>query len=155
DAADLVRAWVQTLRLRIPSGLPAAKIIAHPLMEGVAGLDLSRCGLGDVGVRPFLTSERLARVRRLDLSGNELTDASVAALIAAPFCPALHRLDLGNNRIGPAGAHALLAAAGPRLADLDLGGNPVADDVLRRLEARRFTDSGPGRPARIFNSVGL
>src|SRR5438105_4493260 len=83
---------------------------SHPSLEGLAGLGLSHCRLGDVGVRPFLTSGRLARLRYLDLSDNELTDASVAALTAAPFWPALRRLDLGHNRITSDGARALLAA---------------------------------------------
>lgn len=109
--------------LRVPAldlggnGLGPADLKA--IFAGPAGgpvrlrdLDLSHNDLGEAGVGVMAESPTLAGLRSLRLAGCNVTDGAAAVLAASPHLGRLAELDLGNNPVGDVGFRAFLEAGG-------------------------------------------
>jgi uncharacterized protein (TIGR02996 family) len=158
-AADewLTRAWAAGLRLEQPVGrFQLAALAAAPHLAHIASLDLSGADLDDAAIRTLAASPHLGRLRRLDLGNNRLGDAGAAALSRAPWLDGLTELDLRNNEFTGVGAAELLTRLDPaRLRRLDLYGNSLGREGLRRWLAWRDDRPATGPPPRVLNSLGM
>ncbi len=139
-----------------PMGAEGARALAaSPHLEGVVGLDLEDCLIGDEGFASLFSgdgSSRFPALQTLNLGGNGLTDAS-AWVLAGLGAMRLSVLYLDRNLFGAPWLEELLAVAPEGLRELMLEGTPFGDAGLevfgrsRRLDALRFlnvNDVGAG-----------
>jgi Ran GTPase-activating protein (RanGAP) involved in mRNA processing and transport len=139
----------------------------HPTLEQFR---LSRCQLGNGGIRRLAVSifaqnlkeldvscnhltdgvalcwilQQNQQLERLDVSCNDLRDIGVTSLVSNGF-GSLKSLTLNNNHIGPQGAEALgkALAMACSLAELRLNQNPIKDNGLSFLANGPKTNTSP------------
>jgi uncharacterized protein (TIGR02996 family) len=148
-------------------GLGGADLPARPGVAGllrVPALDLSANGLGGADLKALFAGSagQPVRLRDLDLSHNDLGEAGVRVLADSPVLAGLVRLRLVGCNVTDEAAGVL--AGSPhlgRLAELDLGNNPVGDVGFRAfLEApvlkglRRLVVPGVGVSPRTRAALG-
>ncbi|MBX9585185.1 MAG: TIGR02996 domain-containing protein [Gemmataceae bacterium] len=104
----------------------------------VRELDLSHNDLGETGVRVLADGPALGGLVMLRLVGCNVTDEAAGVLAGSPHLDRLAELDLGNNPVGDVGFRAFLAAPGLRgLRRLVVPGVGVSPQTRAAL-ARRF-----------------
>src|SRR5262249_2934180 len=91
-------AWVEGVALIGKEGWERLRP-DHPLLPGLAGLDLSGSLLGSERLGQLLASFPPGRLRHLDLSFNELDDDGLAALLRLPALSGLTQLELRHNHL--------------------------------------------------------
>ena len=79
---------------------------------GLTHLDLSHNDLGEPGVRVLAESPVLAGLASLRLIGCNVTDEAAGVLAGSPYLDRLAELDLGNNPVGDVGFRAFLEGPG-------------------------------------------
>ncbi|KAJ1560206.1 hypothetical protein HK405_007886 [Cladochytrium tenue] len=149
----------EIVRLDNISGLKALNtlVVSHNKLEDISGVsaltNLTKLSASNNSIRRFPELAGLVSLRELRVAHNKLTVLPPTVLT---HLPALEILDLGHNLL-PAGTPAAVAslttalgAAGLRLTNLNLKGNPAADDPacrdavraalpsLRVLDGQRF-----------------
>lgn len=135
---------IEFIGLRSVARLPRLHMLSR-----VRELVLSRCKLGDDGLRQLLASPHLVNLTRLELPWNNLGPAAAEALAGCPRLADLEHLELGHyfafdvvNPLGPDGARSLAGSAHlGKLRYLGLGHTRIADAGLAAL-ARSATLAG-------------
>ncbi|MFO0841862.1 MAG: TIGR02996 domain-containing protein [Gemmataceae bacterium] len=128
-------------RVRVHGGLHK-QFADCPYLERLSGLDFSRTGIGDHGLRVLLASRRLKYITWLDLSHCYVTDRSLAELAASPLLGRLTHLNLSHNYIGQAGVQALFDSPHwGNLRHLTLAGNHALDARTSTFLAQRLQGS--------------
>jgi uncharacterized protein (TIGR02996 family) len=97
-ADALFAAPVRQVRLWRAGGT-AAKLANVPHLARLTGLEFQASGLGDSGLRAFLSSPHLSRLESLELAGAGVGSCGVQALADSPLLSRLTRLNLGENRL--------------------------------------------------------
>ncbi len=111
------------------------RLASSPHLARLARLGLADNGIGDVALA-ILVGADLTGLAELDLAGNDFTVTGLQALLASPLAAGLRRLDLRDNALHDTAVGALLRADLPRLAWLDLRGNPLSAAGRQALRAR-------------------
>jgi uncharacterized protein (TIGR02996 family) len=125
------------------SGEGLIELLGSPYLGGLRVLDLSRCWLGDDGVRRLAEANQLGSLERLELGYNYFSSSGLA-LLAASHLVGLRYLGLSGSRLGPSGAEVLVSSRHlGSLRELDLTHTRiltagvqtlVGTDFLARLE---------------------
>jgi uncharacterized protein (TIGR02996 family) len=91
-------AWVEGISLIGKDGWDRLRP-DHPLLPGLAGLDLSGSLLGGERLAALLGSFPAGQLRHLDLSFNELDDDGLQAILHLPALAGLTQLELRHNHL--------------------------------------------------------
>lgn len=102
-------------------------------VEAWTWLEVERAGMGDALVEILVDAERFYALRRLSLVGCDLTPVSVEHLSRSTVFSGLTHLDLRDNALGDEAASMFLDAPWWTLVQVDLRGNPMSQEALRRL----------------------
>jgi uncharacterized protein (TIGR02996 family) len=129
----------------------AEALATSPHLTNLVALHLDGNNIGNAGAAALAASPYLAGLILLDLRVNDIDTVGARALAYSPHLTHLASLAVGYNDIGPEGVEALAGSRHlPNLTRLDLGANPRGDvslrEIQRRLEARRHSAPGRGRP---------
>src|SRR5439155_1054668 len=145
------------LRLQALQGGVVSPLARASALAEITKLDLSGNDLDDRSAEILGRSRSLGRLRSLDLSNNRLSDAGLWA-VASPQTAKTCLLFLRNNSIRlPSLSHDSLLPDDPLFSRTDLHGNPFVPVALRRVREQqdRMLWHQPGRPPRLFNSIGM
>jgi hypothetical protein len=110
-----------------------SKLSESPRLRRLEVLELWDAKISPSGVRALANSSTGTGVTHLDLGTNELGDEGVKELARARSLTSVRSLRLAGCRIGATGCEALGNSEWPRLASLNLGGNPIGDAGLAAL----------------------
>lgn len=102
-------------------------------MQGVRGLRLRRCAIGDDGLKLLQDAPWFLNLHHLDLFHNELTHTGIKTLSGLREFPHLRVLNLCDNQIGRSGIASLCRCRFPQLNELDLNSSGLDGGGLERL----------------------
>lgn len=124
---------VRSVQIGTLSAADAARLAQAPVLARLQELNLgNNPTLGRDGVRALASSPHLANLTALLLHYNDLGDDAVRDLARSPYLGNLVELYLSGNALGDPAA-AALAGTFPRLRDLDLRDNRIADPGVLAL----------------------
>lgn len=107
-----------------------ALLARERFFHGMSSIALSGNQLGHATDGPDVL---FPKVRDLDLSFNHLSDGGLERIIAGCDTEKLERLHLSINRLTSGALETILRADGPLLEHLDLFGNAITGEGLRRM----------------------
>jgi hypothetical protein len=100
---------LECLRMR---GCPLGPVAFPERLRALTVLNLSRCGLGDVGVAALAATRGDEAFMSLSLDENGITAAGVRALVSGPRCAGVRFFHLSKNPLGDDGFIVLAAWEG-------------------------------------------